>query len=131
MKERCFSQECKDYERYGGRGITICEEWLSNFEAFERWAIDNGYKQGLTIDRIDNNSNYEPDNCRFVTPKEQARNRCNNRMVGNLSLAEYCEKNGLNYKAIKVRLTSLGWSLDRALSAPIRKHVRKYNVKTD
>lgn len=75
MKQRCLNPNKSNYERYGGRGIKVCEEWTHNFESFYSWAIENGYRADLSLDRIDNDGNYEPDNCRWATPKEQAANR--------------------------------------------------------
>ena len=74
MKKRCFNQNEINYKNYGGRGITICEEWLKDFMNFYNWAIVNGYKDNLTIDRIDDNGNYKPSNCRWVTMKVQSNN---------------------------------------------------------
>lgn len=74
MKRRCYDKSNKSYCRYGGRGITVCDEWLSDFKPFYDWAISNGYQKGLTVDRKNNNGNYHPLNCRFATPKMQARN---------------------------------------------------------
>lgn len=75
MKQRCINYNNKTYFRYGFRGIGVCEEWLDNFESFKDWALKNGYKEDLQIDRINNDGNYEPNNCRWVTPKIQSQNR--------------------------------------------------------
>lgn len=80
MKNRCYNSENKHYKDYGGRGITVCDEWMDKKEGyanFQKWALENGWKESLSIDRIDVNGNYKPSNCRFVTLKENARNRRN------------------------------------------------------
>ncbi len=75
MKRRCLSQNNHAYTRYGGRGITVCDEWLHNYSAFYEWAMANGYRDDLSIDRVDNDKGYSPDNCRWATVKEQNNNR--------------------------------------------------------
>lgn len=73
LKRRCLDEKCTSYNYYGGRGITICEDW-KEFINFKDWALKNGYKENLQIDRVDNNGDYTPENCRFVTPEENIRN---------------------------------------------------------
>lgn len=84
MRARCYNKHCENYKHYGERGITICDEWLdkeSGFINFYNWAINNGYQEGLSIDRIDVNGNYEPNNCRWATIEEQNNNKTNNRYI--------------------------------------------------
>lgn len=80
MRRRCNNQSSASYQRYGAKGIHVCEEW-NDFEAFYNWAVSNGWADGLSIDRIDNSRGYSPDNCRFVTVKEQSRNRTTNVLI--------------------------------------------------
>lgn len=94
MKQRCGNPNATAYERYGGTGITIYREW-NTYENFAKWATDNGYQDDLTLDRIDGSKGYEPSNCRWATPKEQARNRKSNRLIiyngKQITVAELCE----------------------------------------
>lgn len=107
MTQRCKNQNLDCYERYGGRGIKVCDEW-SNFEAFAEWAMENDYKDGLSIDRINVNGNYEPVNCKWSTNIEQARNKRNSRIItingDSKTVAEFAEISGLPYKTLQRRI---------------------------
>lgn len=95
MITRCFNQNHNYYKDYGGRGITVCDEWKKDFQCFYDWAVANGYSDDLTIDRIDNDGNYEPSNCRWATRKEQTRNRS---ITKKISIAEIAEIDGISYQ---------------------------------
>ena len=100
MLYRCSNKESPSYANYDGRGIAVCKEWKDSFVAFRNWAANNGYTDSLHIDRIDNYRGYSPDNCRFVTPKENCRNKRYHRRItvaGKTKiLAEWCEEYGIN-----------------------------------
>ena len=102
MKGRCYSKTNTTYKNYGGRGITICEEWLNNFENFKEWSLKNGYNEKLTIDRIDVDGNYEPSNCRWATPYMQSNNTRNNVCLKynniNYTAKELSDLLNINYK---------------------------------
>lgn len=120
MKQRCFNKNDKSYLNYGGRGITICKEWLgeNGFINFYEWSKNNGYSDELTIDRIDTNGNYEPGNCRWTNYKVQQNNRTNNRIVeykGNqYTLSELSDKCNIPYERLRTRLLA-GWSVIEAV----------------
>lgn len=99
IRERCYNPKHISYKNYGGRGIRICKEWLDDIESFVSWCKSNGYRKGLTIDRINVNGNYEPSNCRFATTHQQQRNRRDNRTVvidgKRYVLIDACEKFGV------------------------------------
>jgi|GEM_PF-1346901 len=81
MRQRCYNKNSYGYKWYGERGITVCDEWNYNFYNFKLWALNNGYSEDLTLDRINANDNYEPENCKWSTAKEQSNNRRNNRII--------------------------------------------------
>lgn len=103
MKNRCENSNRPKYKDYGGRGISVCEEW-HDAKTFCKWALENGYEEGLQIDRIDVNGNYEPSNCRWVTPKENSRNRRNTVYLTingeTKSVVEWCENTRLNFNTV-------------------------------
>lgn len=122
MKERCYDKKSSNYHNYGGRGISIFKEWLNSFESFRDWALANGYSNDLTIDRIDNNGNYQPSNCRWSTNMEQQRNRRNNvwfEIDGEkILLADALKKYNIKMQTLSPRLKK-GYSLIDALTLPI------------
>ena len=124
MRNRCYSVNNNSYHNYGGRGIAICDEWLNDVTVFIEWAHNNGYAEGLTIDRIDVNGNYEPSNCRWITKKEQSRNlRRNTKLTLNgrtQLLCEWSEETGIKASTLCYRLYKLGWSVEKALTTPVR-----------
>jgi len=116
MRQRCQNPNDAWWHYYGGKGITICDEWQI-FENFEKWALTNGYADNLTIDRKDTSKGYSPNNCRWITNKEQQRNKSNNIVVGT-TLKELCEQRGLNYGRVSKRISTYGYTLEEALNAP-------------
>lgn len=123
MKQRCCDSGCKSYKNYGGRGIKLCKEWL-DFQTFYDWAMLTGYRNGLTIDRIDNNGNYEPSNCRWVTVKVQNENKRSNIFITyknqTKTLNEWSEDIGIPYKTLWNRVQTLRWNVYEALEKPSR-----------
>ena len=122
MRNRCSNPNHSEYHRYGARGISVCQEWES-YETFKSWALTNGYDDTLTIDRIDTNGNYTPDNCRWATIKEQSNNRRTCHMLTyngkTQTLMEWAEETGLSRRAITQRLKS-GWSPEATLTTPLK-----------
>ena len=118
IKNRCLNKNLKTYKNYGGRGITVCQEWLNDFKTFYDWAINNGYSDGLTIDRINNNGNYEPDNCRWASRKTQANNRrtCKTFTYNGVTknYKHWCSFLKINYSTFYSRI-SRGWKIENAL----------------
>lgn len=133
MKRRCLNSKDQNYHYYGGRGITACNEWLE-FIPFYKWALSNNYRDDLTIDRLNNDGNYEPTNCRWITQKQQNNNKRTNILLTidgiEASLATHCERLGLRYRTIKNRISTLEWDVDKAFKMPIKKRtVKNYSQK--
>ena len=118
IKTRCFNRNNSHYERWGGRGITMCNEWKNSFKAFYNWAMSNGYQEGLTIDRIDNDGNYEPSNCRWVTVKIQNSNKRNVKFItynGETKLlGEWAQILGIKEKTLWMRLYYYNMPIEKA-----------------
>lgn len=123
MLWRCSNPNCGTYDRYGGRGITVCDEWKKDFAAFRVWATSHGYAEHLTIDRIDNDGPYAPGNCRWISQREQCLNKSDSRFLTHegetLTLSEWATRYGLNHTCISRRIDR-GWSVARALTQPPR-----------
>lgn len=107
IKRRCYNSNEKSYKSYGGKGIEICNEWLNDFASFENWAYNNGYSEGLTIERIDVNKGYYPDNCTWIPMERQARNKTNTVYMSYkgrlLPIAEIAEIENIPYKTLSSR----------------------------
>ncbi len=128
MRQRCRNPRNPRYPRYGGRGITVCPEWDTSFLSFYRWALQNGYADHLTIDRIDNDGNYEPANCRWATYLQQNLNSSNCRYIARQDMELYIalrwQLQGLDRRTISHRLRS-GWDIRMALTTPVMRRGRK------
>jgi hypothetical protein len=124
MKQRCYDINAKDYPRYGGSGISVCDEWKTDFQSFYDWSIANGWQRGLTLDRFpDQTGPYAPYNCRYVTRRENQANRSNTEWVTyqgrRVPLSWLC-KSKTHLTAVRNRLRR-GWTLEDALTREIRK----------
>lgn len=125
MKKRCYDENQKNYNDYGGRGIKVCDEWRNDFLAFKEWTLRTRDDESLTLERIDVNGDYSPENCTWLDAKGQANNRRNcilftyNGKTQNLM--QWCEELDLKYKLIHDRIKKYGWSFEKAISIPIKK----------
>lgn len=131
MKQRCQNENDSKYNDYGGRGIKVCEEW-SDFDCFFLWSSNNGYKEGLTIDRINNDGDYAPGNCRWTTRKIQMSNRRNTIYLEyngeKRSLSEWSDIVGVKRKTLDSRYRK-GWTEERILFNPVKHYTNKKEVK--
>lgn len=124
MKKRCDNKKDEAYHNYGGRGIKVCDEWSYSYASFQVWSIQNGYKKGLTIERKNNDGNYSPENCMWVTRKVQNANKRDNHYITykgeTLALYIMAEKYNINGRTLWKRI-DMGWDVEKALITPIRK----------
>lgn len=118
MRERCLNKRHPHYKNYGGRCIKVCHEWMNNYVSFSSWARTNGYKENLTLDRIDNNKGYSPKNCRWVTRFKQNRNLRNNvRYKGEIAVDASIRLGG-GKDLVSHRINKCGWSTKDAFTLP-------------
>lgn len=134
MINRCYDPKHHAYKDYGGRGIYICDEWLNDFKVFYDWSMANGYQKGLTIDRIDNNKGYSPDNCRWTDWNTQANNKRNSKMFEykgkKQTVSQWAKELGWGYTTLDNRLRA-GWSFEKAITTPIHTECRPLRMKGD
>ena len=127
MKERCYTKSATKYGTYGARGIRVCPEWEHNPKAFCDWAIQNGYSDDLTIDRIDVNGDYSPQNCRWINWTEQANNKRTNVFITyegkTYTLADFCRSFNLNYKVFHQNYRSRHFPLEVSMQRSKRQEV--------
>jgi hypothetical protein len=132
MKNRCFNEKDKNYKNYGARGIKVCDEWQNDYVSFRKWAIENGYKSKLSIDRINNNGNYCPENCRWATKIVQNNNTRQNHYIEyngeRKTVSEWARFYGLTRECLKNRIQK-GWETERALKTPSRNKNKKQKFK--
>lgn len=129
MIDRCYRKSHKKYNDYGGRGISVCNEWRYSVEEFYNWAINNGYNDNLSIDRINNNGNYEPNNCRWATVDEQQNNRRYNRMYTlnnkTQTLKQWANEYKINYNTLISRIDEFNWDFEKALTTPVKQNKKR------
>lgn len=135
MKRRCYNKKSDQYKDYGGRGITVCDEWREHPEVFYKWALDNGWEEGLTIDRIENDGNYEPSNCRWSDRPTQLRNTRRN-----INLTIFGETKCLQdwvsdercivgQRTLRARIKVSNWNPEEAISTPVVSHTERRTYK--
>lgn len=143
MLRRCYCPDNQNYKWYGARGITVCDEWVNpemvdgrstkGWFSFRDWALSNGFENGLTIDRIDTNKGYSPDNCRWLSMKEQCNNRRSNHLITykgkTQNLNQWCKELGLNYKNTEERINRFHWSVDKAFEMKTNFRLRNVTYK--
>lgn len=125
MKQRCYNSNNDDYHTHGGKGVTVCQEWQGENGAknFIEWSIANGYRDDLTLDRIDNNGNYCPENCRWADAVTQANNRSTNHLITyngkTQTMKQWAIEYNIPYCTLQMRIVR-GWSVEKALTTPVQ-----------
>jgi len=123
MKNRCYNKNTDRYYAYGGRGIIVCDEWINSFDNFYAWAMQSGYQIGLSIDRIDVNGNYSPENCQWVPLTEQKHNKRDSRKITwngeTLTPRQWADKYNIPFNALQLRI-SRKWTIERIFTQPFR-----------
>ena len=129
MRERTTRKKCQSYKHYGGRGIKVCEEWQT-YENFRDWALSSGYEEGLSIERVDNDGDYCPENCVWADRYTQANNKRTNVKITldgqTKTMSEWARDYGICYKLVHARINKLGQSPEKAIKTPVHKRKSKY-----
>lgn len=122
VKKRCYNKSEPRYKDYGARGIKMCDEWLESFDDFAEWSLINGYSDKMTLERVNVNGNYCPENCKWITLQEQAFNKRTTIWVNykgeHIQLKKLCKRESVSYDTVHNRIYSLGWSVDKAIETP-------------
>jgi hypothetical protein len=138
MKRRCYDAKNPSFNNYGARHITICKEWYTpgshkGWRNFKEWALSNGYADNLTIDRIDNNKGYSPENCRWVTMKVQCNNTRRNRMITyngkTQTLSQWCDELGLDFELVRTRFYRHDWGIEKIFEVKKRPRYKMITYK--
>jgi len=123
MKGRCYNSNRWNYKYYGARNIKVCDEWKNNYQAFKIWAYENGYNETLTLDRIDVNGDYEPNNCRWISDKEQKNNTRRNHYITyngkTQSMSKWAEELNISYTVLRSRINRCKWNIEKAFTTPV------------
>lgn len=129
MKNRCYNPNSEDYANYGNRGITVCDLWKDDFVEFLYWALKHGWKKGLTLERIDCNKGYSPDNCKWIPMKEQSKNRRTNRQITyngqTHTIAEWSRITGISRKTLEMRINSKNFTIEEVFEKPVNKKLAR------
>ena len=140
MKRRCYNKNDKRYKNYGGRGIVVCNEWVNDYSCFKEWAYSSGYKpdakiRECTLDRIDNNKNYSPDNCRWINNKEQQNNTSRVRHVEYnndiYTLSQLSSKFNVDRNTLYRRIFVENWPIEKALTTPLMQRYVRHKKESD